>query len=423
MACPPPTPCRALPSLWLSSSSATAGGRFLPALGVVLLTMEKIEEQFANLRIAKRCAIMEDPAYLLDIDVSKSVQAESNHLVAVSCSNKSIRVYNRETLHLLREYNAHPGLLNGVRFAHTSDNKLFSACSDGTIKCWDTRLATQETVQLFRGYPSNVFISFDINCNDLIVCAGTEEVEEDTFMVFWDARSNTDYTSTAKEPLGTYSETHNDDITKICFHPVQPNLVASGSTDGLVNVFDINKEDEDDALLATCNSDSSVSFIGWSGKDYKQVYCMTHTEGFCWWDLSQIDTEEPMTLLQILDVREVVCIENSNLNYLIGGLYHEKTDKLLVVGGTSMGNIHLINCGINGLSLVGTLHGGHSATVRSFYWNMTEDSLLTGGEDAQLLLWKPGAVERSLVKKASMKIASTVKQRVRVHNSHKRKKQ
>ncbi|XP_043405656.1 WD repeat-containing protein 89 isoform X1 [Chelonia mydas] len=398
---------------------------FLPALGTVFLTttMEKIEEQFANLRIAKRCALNGDPTYLLDIDVSKSVEAESNHLVAVSCSNKSIKVYNRETLHLLREYSGHPGLLNGVRFAHTSENMLFSACSDGTIKCWDIRLATQEAVQSFSGYPSNVFISFDINCSDLIVCAGTEKVEEDTFMVFWDARSNTNYACAAKEPLGTYSETHNDDITKICFHPIKPNLVVSGSTDGLVNVFDINKENEDDALIATCNSNSSVSFIGWSGKDYKQVYCMTHTEGFCWWDLTQIDTEEPMTLLQILDVREVVFIENSNLNYLIGGLYHEKADKLFVVGGTAMGNIHLINCGIDGLSLVGTLHGGHSATVRSFYWNMTDDSLLTGGEDAQLLLWKPGAVERSLVKKASMKIASSVQQQVRVHStSLKRKK-
>ncbi|XP_075782499.1 serine/threonine-protein phosphatase 2A 56 kDa regulatory subunit epsilon isoform isoform X9 [Pelodiscus sinensis] len=401
-----------------STLTAVASGQIPTNFGCSLLTaaMDKIEEQFANLRIAKR-ALTEDPTYLLDIDVSKSVQAESNHLVAVSCSNKSIRVYNRETLHLLREYSGHPGLLNGVRFAHTSDNTLFSACSDGTIKCWDTRLATQETVQLFSGYPSNVFISFDINCSDLIVCAGTEKVEEDTFMVFWDARSNTNYACTAKEPLGTYSETHNDDITKICFHPLKPNLVASGSTDGLVNVFDINKENEDDALLATCNSDSSVSFIGWCGKDYKQVYCMTHTEGFCWWDLSQIDTEEPMTILQILDVREVVCIETSNLHYLIGGLYHEKADKLFIVGGTAMGNIHLMNCGIDGLSLVGTLHGGHSATVRSFYWNMTDDSLLTGGEDAQLLLWKPGAVERSLVKKTSMKIASSVQQRVRVHSN------
>ncbi|NXH11921.1 WDR89 protein, partial [Bucco capensis] len=379
--------------------------------------LEKIEEQLASLRIAKRSTLSEEPAYLLDIDVSTPPQSESSRFVAVSCSNKSIRIYNRETLNFQREYSSCPGILSGVRFAHTCDSIVFSACSDGTIKCWDIRLATQKAVQMFSGYPSNIFISFDINRSDLIICAGTEKVENDTFLVFWDARGITNCASATKEPLGVYSESHNDDITKICFHPVESNLLASGSTDGLVNVFDINKDNEDDALISTCNSDSSVSFIGWSGKNYKQVYCMTHDEGFCWWDIAQLDTEEPITLLHVLDVRNTVCVENDSLNYLVGGLYHERADKLFLIGGTSTGNIHLLSCGTDGLCLVGTLCGGHSATVRSFYWSLTDESLLTGGEDAQLLLWKPGAVERSLTKKASMKIASSVQERVRVHNS------
>ncbi|XP_061854769.1 WD repeat-containing protein 89 isoform X2 [Colius striatus] len=381
-----------------------------------MTAVEKIEEQLASLRIAKRSAPSEEPAYVLDIDVSKPAESESGRFVAASCSSKSIRVYNRETLGFLREYHGHPGVLAGVRFAHTCDSLVLSACGDGTVKCWDIRLASQKAVQVFSGYPSNVFISFDINCNDLIICAGTEKVEKDTFLVFWDARGITNCTS-AREPLGVYSESHNDDVTKICFHPVEPSLVISGSTDGLVNVFDINKDNEDDALVSTCNSDSSVSFIGWSGKDYKQIYCMTHDEGFCWWDIAQLETEEPITLLHVLDVRDTACIENDGLHYLVGGLYHEKADKLFLVGGTSTGNIHLISCSSNGLSPVGSLCGGHSATVRSFCWNLRDESLLTGGEDAQLLLWKPGAVERSLAKKASLKIASSVQKRVRVHKS------
>ncbi|NXP08372.1 WDR89 protein, partial [Thinocorus orbignyianus] len=379
--------------------------------------VEKIEEQLASLRIARRSTLSEEPAYLLDIDVSRPAQSENPRFVAVSCSNKSIRIYNRETLHFLREYRSYPGILNGVRFAHTCDSVVFSACSDGTVKCWDIRLAAQKAVQVFSGYPSNVFISFDINCTDLIVCAGTEKVEQDTFLVFWDARGVTNSASTSKEPLGVYSESHSDDITKICFHPIKPNVVVSGSTDGLVNVFDINEDNEDDALIATCNSDSSVSFIGWSGKDHKQVYCVTHDDGFCWWDIAQLDTEEPITLLHVLDVRDAVCGESNSLDYLVGGFYHEKADKFFLVGGTSRGNIHLLSCSAAGLSLVGTLGGGHSATVRSFCWNLRDESLWTGGEDAQLLLWKPGGVERSLAKKASMKIASSVQKRVRVHNS------
>ncbi|XP_062824645.1 WD repeat-containing protein 89 [Anolis carolinensis] len=373
--------------------------------------MEKIKEQFSRLQISQR-AVAEDPTYLLDIDISKG---EGSNSVAVSCSNQSIRVYNGETLSLLREYSSQPGLLSGVRFAHTCKDVLFSACSDETVKCWDVRSSSVEPVQLFRGYPSNIFISFDISCNDLILCAGTEKVGEDTFIVFWDARGCTDSTSSSKTPLGAYSESHNDDITKICFHPSKPNLIVSGSTDGLVNVFDINKDNEEDALISTCNSDSSVSFIGWSGKEYQQVYCTTHDEGFCWWDLKQLETEEPVTLLCIPDAREVVGLENSKLDYLIGGLYFEKFNKLIVVGGLSSGNICLLESCTEGLNSVGVLRGGHSATVRSFLWNMEDDSLLTGGEDAHLLLWKPGAVEKAFGKKTSMKISSSVHQRVRVH--------
>ncbi|NXC08503.1 WDR89 protein, partial [Orthonyx spaldingii] len=384
---------------------------------IEMTAVEKVEEQLAGLRIARRCVPSEEPSYLLDIHTSSPAQPGSGRFVAVSCSNQSLRVYHRDTLHFLREYSARPGLLSGVRFAHTCDSLVFSACSQGTVKCWDVRSASQEPVQVFSGYPSNVFISFDVSCSDLIVCAGTEKVEKDTFLVFWDARGVTDCASSTKGPLGVYSESHNDDITKICFHPTESNLVVSGSTDGLVNVFDINKDNEDDALVSTCNSDSSVSSLGWSGEDYRQVYCVTHDEGFCWWDMAQLDTEEPITLLHVVDARESVCAENHGLHYLVGGLYHEKAGKLFLIGGTSTGNIHLISCSSDGLSLAGTLCGGHSATVRSFCWSPTDEALLTGGEDAQLLLWKPGAVERSLTKKASLKISSSMQERVRVHNT------
>lgn len=141
-------------------------------------------------------------------------------------------------------------------------------------------------------------------------------------------------------------------------------------------------------------------------------------------DLNHLDTDEPITRLNIQDVREVIHMKEGTLDYLIGGLYHEKMDKLFVVGGTNTGIIHLMSCTTSGLTHVTSLPGGHAATVRSFCWNLQDDSLLTGGEDAQLLLWKPGAIEKTFTKKDSMKVASSVYQRVRVHSndSYKRRK-
>ena len=47
------------------------------------------------------------------------------------------------------------------------------------------------------------------------------------------------------------------------FHPESAGALASGSTDGYVNVFDVTQTSEDDALQATLNTESSVSSIAW----------------------------------------------------------------------------------------------------------------------------------------------------------------
>lgn len=50
------------------------------------------------------------------------------------------------------------------------------------------------------------------------------------------------------------------------FHPSQPDSLATGSTDGLVCVFDISQTPEDDAILWTFNTESSVvsSYFVWT---------------------------------------------------------------------------------------------------------------------------------------------------------------
>ncbi|XP_056401250.1 WD repeat-containing protein 89 [Hyla sarda] len=375
--------------------------------------MEALEEQLSHLNIAKRSAMKDSATYILDIDVSESTEEKNCQTVAILCSDKTIRLYNKETMACLQEYNARPDVLSGVRFSHTNSNLVFSACSNATVRLWDARVCGTGAVLEFTGYPSNVFISFDISCNDLVVCAGTEKVDDDAFLVFWDGRYTPDTGS--KEPLGAYSESHNDDITQVRFHPTNPSLLATGSTDGLVNVFDINENNEDDALTTTCNSDSSVNIIGWAGRDYKQVYCLTHNEGFLWWDLAQVDTEEPITLCKVEDIRENV--SGYNIDYLIDGVYHKKQDTLLLLGGSHNGDISLFNCDLDKVTHVRTLTRGHTATVRSVYWGGEDGSLITGGEDAQLLLWKPKAKDLSPKKRDSLKMASSVQQRVRLHNN------
>ena len=93
-------------------------------------------------------------------------------------------------------------------------------------------------------------LSFDINQNDLVLCGGTELVDEDSYLLFWDVRST--------KLLGAYWESHSDDITTVKFSPVNGTYLATGSTDGLLNVFNLVATTEDDALEYSFNTESSV---------------------------------------------------------------------------------------------------------------------------------------------------------------------
>ena len=79
--------------------------------------------------------------------------------------------------------------------------------------------------------------------------------ESESYVVFWDVRTG--------GCAGSYSESHTDDITQTKFHPSRDHLLATGSTDGLVCIYDLNAASEDDALFSTMNTESSVNRLGW----------------------------------------------------------------------------------------------------------------------------------------------------------------
>ncbi|XP_038585786.1 WD repeat-containing protein 89-like [Micropterus salmoides] len=369
--------------------------------------MEGLEEKLNGLSIALRSR-PEEPTYLLDLTLQPS------GLLAVSCSNFTVHLHNKDTLNLLGEYRGHRGPLCGVVFSHTSPDLLYSGSADGTVRGWDVRRPGSEAAQLFKSDPSHGYCSVDLSCSDSLLCAGTEQVnDEDSFLVFWDVRKP------GGGLLGVYSESHSDDITQVRFHPRDKDRLASSSTDGLVNVFDLSRGAEEDALLATCNSDSSAGSVCWSGADYTQLLCLSHDEGLHLWDLGQLDTEEPLTVFSTSDARSVTLLgDGGGVDYLVGGRWLEEAQKLLVVGGKNSGDLHLMECDGGGLRLLRSLVGGHASTVRCFLWDAAGEALITGGEDAQLLLWKPGGEELATGKRETMKSESALRLKSRPHKKH-----
>ncbi|XP_025832954.1 WD repeat-containing protein 89 isoform X1 [Agrilus planipennis] len=160
-----------------------------------------------------------------------------------------------------------------IDFSKENKDLLFIAKMNGKIDVYDLRCNI--TVQQFSDTTSNTNNFRNLTClalspSSTLISAGTELYEGDAFILFWDSRKTTF--------LGGYWQSHKDDITQVKFHSNDPNKLASGSTDGLINIYDISHSNEDEALIDTFNTESSVESIMWcKEKNKDHICCATHT--------------------------------------------------------------------------------------------------------------------------------------------------
>lgn len=75
------------------------------------------------------------------------------------------------------------------------------------------------------------------------------------------------------------------------FHPHDVNKLVSGSTDGLINLYDLSQPCEEDALIDSLNSESSIDQLKWfRTKNSDAIACTTHTLELQLW---KFDDAEP----------------------------------------------------------------------------------------------------------------------------------
>ncbi|KAL8945476.1 MAG: hypothetical protein Q9211_000014 [Gyalolechia sp. 1 TL-2023] len=79
-----------------------------------------------------------------------------------------------------------------------------------------------------------------------------------------------------------YVECHNDDVTDLSFHPSSPSFLLSGSTDGLLNLYDTTIADEDEALTQVFNHGSSIAHADFLSDD--EIFALSHDEVFSIYD-------------------------------------------------------------------------------------------------------------------------------------------
>ena len=90
-------------------------------------------------------------------------------------------------------------------------------------------------------------------------------------------------------PKAEYHEVHSDDVTDLSFHAADPNLLLTGSTDGLVNVLDTRVADEEDVVVQTLNHNASVHRAAFlTGTE---VLALSHDERLALYDLAEEHTD------------------------------------------------------------------------------------------------------------------------------------
>lgn len=220
-------------------------------------------------------------------------QGPSN-LAAIS-STDSLHIFNASTLQLLTTI---PSIhADGATCLKALDtNVLVTAGRDGHVKIWDARSGKQSGKLASRGKP---FLSLAVSKGYNAIAAGEELVDHLASVIIWDLRDS----AVSRH----YTESHNDDVTELQFDTVNLSLLLSGSTDGLVNIYDLKQAkkdirdaDDDEALFQVINHGSSVHRAGFlrstaSWVEDMDIYALSHDEILTVYPLNDPNTVDTVT--------------------------------------------------------------------------------------------------------------------------------
>ncbi|KAL4997872.1 WD40-repeat-containing domain protein [Aspergillus recurvatus] len=310
------------------------------------------------------------------------VPSSQTEFAAIS-SDDSLRIFdaNRLSHTSLVANNAHDGV-TWLRTYDASNQLVVTGGRDGKVKLWDLRNGKKSAVVAVQSSNQAPVLS-TASCSETnSIVAGTELHSHQAIVAFWDVRS-------PNQPRLEYVESHNDDVTELQYHPTRHNILLSGSTDGLVNIYNTTITDEDEALVQVINH-GSVHHAGFINE--RTIYALSHDETFAIHPATDPDEEaqEPESI-QFGDLRQPLGCEyiaqlclGSQGPYIAAGNKIDKRLDLIPLVPSPSWRFDEQN--------LWRLPGGHGEeVVRSIYVDEQNQSVFTCGEDGFVRAWKPEA--------------------------------
>ncbi|KAI5784208.1 WD40-repeat-containing domain protein [Pyronema domesticum] len=280
----------------------------------------------------------------------------SPHLAALTSAN-NLHLISPQTLQVTATISTPHTLL--TRY---NDSLLLTAGFSNTLALVDPRSSTPASTLIAPGEVASIAVSSTGQ-----IAAGTNYENAQAIVSIWDPRMAT--------PVRSYNESHNDDITALRWSEEKPTLLASGGTDGLVNVFDTSV-----AAGASGEGDDEVEGAVVRVENHGSVHKVGFTEGDGVWALSHDEVLGVYDGGVVGDIREMMGIKYGV--DVVGGWVIAGKD-----GAVEMGKLRKKG-GEWGVGKRGyTLAGGHGEeVVRDIL--VERDSVVTGGEDGCVKVWR-----------------------------------
>ncbi|KAK0161982.1 hypothetical protein PV327_008372 [Microctonus hyperodae] len=370
----------------------------------------EIHDNSHDLSLNNRCEMilsMEDKISLEETYILGlcGTQTEPEFRFAAALSDYSSVIYNvGENLTKLITLTDNDSPIVGIKFSPSSKNILYTATKQGTITACDLRAKGRIIAELKDNSAEGKLrplSSFDISGDDKLVAAGTEHTGGDAFILFWDVRYNNSKSNSKNDLLGGYWESLMDDVTSLTFHPNKPNILTSGSTDGLINVFDVTQPSEDSALSYSLNTESSVDRLGWLADD---IWCTTHTHSLQLW---KCEDACPFIKYERNNI-ETYLAESQDSSYLVNMHSPETLNQPFLLTGASSTkgeNLHGVIVKSDGMEICYDFPD-NKQIVRDSWYHDKSGLLITGGEGGFINVWKPSqslTFNRNMEQKLIMK--------------------
>ncbi|KAK4084219.1 uncharacterized protein Triagg1_699 [Trichoderma aggressivum f. europaeum] len=273
------------------------------------------------------------------------------------------------------------GNVTTLRVFDAGTSVVCTAGENGSVGVWDLRQGAR-VAQFAAGQAS--ILSMACSAGTQTIAVGTELENHAATIHLWDVRSS-------PSPKATYSEVHSDDVTSLAFHPSQPSLLVSGSTDGLVSVHDTAILDEDELTVQTLNHNASVHDAAFLNAT--ELFALSHDEAFALYDVAD-ERETGDAAQDFGDLRKVLgCQYVANVTTKVDG-----SGAILGAGAQDKENFELIflakatdGSWVLDLANKVVLPGAHgSEIVRSFCFFDDEQVVFTTGEDGKVKAWRAG---------------------------------